>query len=162
RPRHRDLIKPQPNRGGFGVVDAEIVEGLAHIEIGFAGGDDAEARARAVDDDAVEPVGACEGLRRRQFIAVQPVLLVERRVRPAELPCFSGSPLRSTPGPLPYQIANTPSCLAPGNRRICCVPQTAVAASSSLIAGWNLIWLRSRKRRAPHSAWSKPPKGEPR
>ena len=31
------------------------------------------------------------------------------RLVPAKLPCFSASPLRSTPGPLPYQSATTPS-----------------------------------------------------
>ena len=54
---------------------------------------------------------------------------------PAELPCLNTSPLRSTPGPLPYHMAKTPSYLAPGNRLTCWVPQTAVAPSSSLIAG---------------------------
>ncbi|MCY1444865.1 hypothetical protein D9M71_613540 [compost metagenome] len=28
---------------------------------------------------------------------------------PAELPCLNTSPQRSTPGPLPYHMANTPS-----------------------------------------------------
>ncbi len=74
------------------------------------------------------------------------------RAEPAELPCFKASPARSTPGPLPYQIANTPSYLAPGNRPICWLPHTAVAPSSSLIAGWKWMWLRSMKRRAAHSA----------
>src|SRR5438132_3738295 len=54
---------------------------------------------------------------------------------PAELPCFNGSPLRSTPGPLPYHIAKTPSYWAPGNSPSCWLPHTAVAAISSLIAG---------------------------
>ena len=81
---------------------------------------------------------------------------------PAELPCFSASPLRSTPGPLPYQIAKTPAYLAPGNSPICWLPHTEVAASSSLIAGWNWMWFRSTNRRALHNAWSNPPKGEPR
>src|SRR5919107_3649542 len=33
---------------------------------------------------------------------------------PAELACRSASPLRSTPGPLPYQMPKTPSYLAFG------------------------------------------------
>ena len=32
---------------------------------------------------------------------------------PALLPCLSASPERSTPGPLPYHMANTPSYFAP-------------------------------------------------
>jgi hypothetical protein len=40
-------------------------------EIGFAGGDDAEARLRRVDDDAVEPVGAGERHRSGELVAVQ-------------------------------------------------------------------------------------------
>ena len=35
---------------------------------------------------------------------------------PARLPCCSTSPERSTPGPLPYQMANTPSYLLSPNR----------------------------------------------
>ena len=54
---------------------------------------------------------------------------------PAWLPCLSTSSERSTPGPLPYQSANTPSYLAPGNSPTCCEPQTAVAARSSLMPG---------------------------
>src|SRR5205823_14640795 len=57
---------------------------------------------------------------------------------PALLACLKTSPQRSTPGPLPYHIENTPSYLASGNRSACCVPQTAVAARSSLMPGWNL------------------------
>ena len=51
--------------GGLRIADAEFFERLAHVEIGFAGRDDAEARPRRVDDDAVEPVGAGEGERGR-------------------------------------------------------------------------------------------------
>ncbi len=56
---------------------------------------------------------------------------------PAWFACRSTSPLRSTPGPLPYQIEKTPSYLPPGNRFACCVPQIAVAARSSLTPGTN-------------------------
>src|SRR5207253_8919129 len=64
RPRHRDLVEAQPDRLRFRRADAEILERLAHVEIGFAGRDDAEARLWAVDDNPVEPVGAGEGERR--------------------------------------------------------------------------------------------------
>ncbi|CFE03199.1 Uncharacterised protein [Bordetella pertussis] len=56
---------------------------------------------------------------------------------PATLACLKTSPQRSTPGPLPYHMPNTPSYLAPGNRLTCCEPHTAVAARSSLMPGWN-------------------------
>ena len=46
---------------------------------------------------------------------------------PAALPCLNTSPQRSTPGPLPYHMAKTPSYCAPGNRPTCWLPQTAVA-----------------------------------
>ena len=85
RPAHRHLVEPQSDLARFPLADAEIVERLPHIEIGFAGRDDAKPRRRAVDDDAVEPIGAREGDRGRQFVAVQPVFLVERRVGPADV-----------------------------------------------------------------------------
>ena len=80
-----DLVEADADLGGMRLVDAEIVERLAHVEIGFAGGDDAEARLRAVDDDAVEPVGAGKGECRVELVFVQPVFLVERLVGPADV-----------------------------------------------------------------------------
>ncbi len=55
------------------------------------------------------------------------------------------------PGPLPYQMAKTPSLLAPGNNPICWLPHTAQwRPSSSLIAGWNVMWAALEKSpRAP-------------
>ena len=85
RPRHPDLVKAEADLGGVRVVDAQIIERLAHVEIGFAGGDDAEARARAVDDDAVEPIGAAKGECGIEFVFVQPVFLFERLVGPANV-----------------------------------------------------------------------------
>src|SRR6267378_2552360 len=81
---------------------------------------------------------------------------------PAEFACLKTSPQRSTPGPLPYHIANTPSYFASGYRFTCCVPQIEVAARSSLTPGWNLTWCSSRNFVAFQSAWSNPPSGEPR
>jgi hypothetical protein len=54
---------------------------------------------------------------------------------PAAFACLKTSPQRSTPGPLPYHIAKTPSYFAPGNMPTCCVPQIAVAARSSFSPG---------------------------
>ncbi len=81
---------------------------------------------------------------------------------PAAFACLNTSPQRSTPGPLPYHMPKTPSYLAPGNMPTCWVPQMALAARSSLTPGWNFTWCCSRCFCARHSAWSRPPKGEPR
>ncbi len=63
-------------------------------------------------------------------------LVIDPGEEPAMFAWRSASPERSTPGPLPYQMPKTPSYLACwGNSACCCVPQTAVAASSSLTPG---------------------------
>ena len=81
---------------------------------------------------------------------------------PYALPCFNASPARSTPGPLPYQIPNTPSTVRSGSVSTCCDPSIAVAASSSFTAGRNLMLFSSRKDCARQSSWSNAPSGEPR
>ncbi|MNI67211.1 hypothetical protein D3C73_1228300 [compost metagenome] len=84
------------------------------------------------------------------------------REAPAALPWCSASPARSTPGPLPYHMANTPSTLRSARTPACCVPMTAVAAMSSLMPGRNEIWLASSAFFAFHIAMSTPPSGDPR
>ncbi|MNS17612.1 hypothetical protein D3C72_492900 [compost metagenome] len=84
------------------------------------------------------------------------------REAPAALPWCSASPARSTPGPLPYHMANTPSTLRSARTPACCVPMTAVAAMSSLMPGKNEIWLASSAFFAFHIAMSTPPSGDPR
>ena len=81
---------------------------------------------------------------------------------PAALAWRNTSPLRSTPGPLPYQIENTPSYSAFGSRLTCCVPHTEVAARSSLRPGWKRMWCGSRYFFAFQNSWSTLPSGEPR
>src|ERR1700678_2575153 len=54
---------------------------------------------------------------------------------PVKLAWRRASPDRSTPGPLPYQMPNTPSTVAPGKLLRYCAPQIAVAARSSLRPG---------------------------
>ena len=44
RPRAGDLENAQAEIVAFDLVDAELVERLAHVEIGLAGGDDADLR----------------------------------------------------------------------------------------------------------------------
>jgi hypothetical protein len=67
-------------------------------------------------------------------------------VVPAMLACLNTSEHRSTPGPLPYQMPNTPSnLLVPGGAKpSCCVPHSAVAASSSFTPGWNTMFCAFR------------------
>jgi hypothetical protein len=43
-------------------VEAEVFQRLQHVEVALAGGDDAEPRARRVDDDAVDAVGAANAI----------------------------------------------------------------------------------------------------
>ena len=72
------------------LVDAKVVERLAHVEVGLAGGDDAEARRRRIDHGAVEGVGAGEGERGVEPVGVEPPLLVERVVGPADVETAGG------------------------------------------------------------------------
>jgi hypothetical protein len=83
RPDHADLVHADADVGRHLLVDTEVVERLAHVEIGLAGGDDAEARIGAVDDHAVELVGAGEGQRCIELVLLVAVFLVEEIVGPA-------------------------------------------------------------------------------
>ncbi len=75
RPRTADLVEPQPQRVAPDLVDAELVERLAHVEIGLAGGDDPDlGRAAARGDVAVELVGLHEGQHGVALVVVQPRL----------------------------------------------------------------------------------------
>ena len=82
-PGHRNLVKPDADLGGVRLVDAKGVEGLADVEIGLAGGDDAEPRIGAVDDRLVELVGAGEGDRRIALVAGAAVLPAPAAASPA-------------------------------------------------------------------------------
>src|SRR3546814_17895068 len=74
---------------GTRLVDAEVVQGLTHVEIGLAGGDDAEAALAVAEHHAVELVGASEGEGGVALVAVQALLLRQRRVRPADVQSFT-------------------------------------------------------------------------
>ena len=81
----RDLVEPQAEIVGAHLVDAELVERLAHVEIALADRDDADLRiAAARGDDAVEPVGADEGEHGVALVVVQPRLL-PRMVSPSRM-----------------------------------------------------------------------------
>ncbi len=85
RPDHADLVQADADFGRERVVDAEIVEGLAHVEVGLAGGDDAQARIGRVDHDAVQPVGAAIGQRGIQLVVEQARLLHQAIIGPADV-----------------------------------------------------------------------------
>ena len=84
RPGHRDLEQADADLGGLLLVDAEIVERLANVEIALAAGDDAEPRLRAVDDQLVEPVHAAVVQRRVDLVVLHPRFGSEERIGPAD------------------------------------------------------------------------------
>ena len=89
RPAHADLVERDAEPPCRSLVDAEVVERLAHVEVGLAGGHDAEPPPRPVDHGAVEPVRAGIGAGRVELVLQQPLLHLERRVRPADVePAF--------------------------------------------------------------------------
>ena len=85
RPAHADLVEREAEAARRRVVDGEVVERLAHVEIGFSGGDDAEPAPRPVDHGTVEPVRPAVGAGCVELVFEQPFLLIERRVRPADV-----------------------------------------------------------------------------
>ena len=85
RPHHTHLVQAYPDLGGERVVDAKVVEGLSHIEIALAAGDDPETRGRGVDDDAVQSVRARIGKRGVELVVQQALFLHQRRIGPADV-----------------------------------------------------------------------------
>ncbi len=94
RPDHADLVEPDTDLGRKGIVNAKIIEGLAHIEVGFAGGDDAEscrfAASGRVNHDLVQPIGAAIGLRGIELVIQQAGLLQQAIIRPADIEAVRG------------------------------------------------------------------------
>ena len=85
RPHHGDLVDGEPQALGLGVVDAELVERLAHVEVGLADGDDAEARVGPAHHQPVELVGAPVGQRRGMLDRERAPLLAEPIVGPTDM-----------------------------------------------------------------------------
>ena len=81
---------------------------------------------------------------------------------PAKLAWRNTSPVRSTPGPLPYHMPNTPSYLPSPRNSACCVPQIAVAARSSFRPALEQDVVLVERALARMNCWSSPPSGEPR
>ena len=72
------------------LVQPQVVERLAHVQIGLARGHDAEMRARRVQHHPIQLVGAHIGQRRIPFVVQQPRLLGQRRIRPADVQAARG------------------------------------------------------------------------
>ncbi len=88
RPHQAHLVDREPEALGFGLVEAELVERLAHVEIGFADGDDAEARIGPAEHQPVELVGAPVGQRRWMLQGDDALLLAQPLVGPADVHAF--------------------------------------------------------------------------
>ncbi len=80
----RDLVDADAHRRAFVLVEAEVVERLANVEIALARGDDPEARPGGVDDDAVQVVDAAVMQRGVDLVVLHPRFGREERVRPAD------------------------------------------------------------------------------
>ncbi len=85
RPDHAHLVEPDADLPGQRLVDAQVIERLAHVGVGLARGDDAQPRVRRIDDDAIEPVGAAVGEGGVELEVQQPVFLHQRRIGPADV-----------------------------------------------------------------------------
>ena len=85
RPDHRHLVQADAHAAAGGIVQAQIEQGLARVVVALAAGHQAEAVVRAFDDVVVQPVGAHIGQRRVPLGVKQPRLLVQSRVRPADV-----------------------------------------------------------------------------
>src|SRR5690606_5373104 len=77
RPHHADLEQADTQLRGSNLVDAEIVQRLADVEIALACRYDADlGTASAGQDDAVDSVGAGECGRGEPLVPVQPHFLL--------------------------------------------------------------------------------------
>ena len=86
RPGAAHLEEPDAELVAFDLVDAELVERLADVEIALAGGDDADLRiAAARGDGAVELVGAHEGEHGVALVIVQARFLRQDRIVEADI-----------------------------------------------------------------------------
>src|SRR5205085_3481635 len=84
RPRHADLAQANADLGGVLLVDPQILERLQHVEIALARSDDAQARIRRIDRDAVEAISSAICERRIDLVVLEAKLLLHRRVGPTD------------------------------------------------------------------------------
>ena len=86
RPRASDLVKPDAELVAFDLVNAELVECLADVEIALAGGDNADLRiAAARGNGVVDLVGAQKCQHGVALVIVQPRFLGEDRIVEADV-----------------------------------------------------------------------------
>ena len=85
RPAHADLEHAQTNLGAQRLVQTEVIQGLAHVEVGLAGGDDAQTRVGRIELDLVEVVGQGEGARGVDLVDVEALFLGQGRIGPADV-----------------------------------------------------------------------------
>ncbi len=84
RPGHADLVDADAQRRALALVEAEVLQRLAHVEVALAAGDDAEARVRGVDDHPVQAVHPAVVQCRVHLVVLHPRLGGEERVGPAD------------------------------------------------------------------------------
>src|SRR5205085_3047005 len=78
RPRAADLVDPDAPLVALDLVEVELIERLAHVEVALAGRDDADLGVAAAGGDVtVDLVGVHEGQHRAALDIVQPRLLAE-------------------------------------------------------------------------------------
>ncbi len=85
RPHHRHLVHANAELAAGIVVQPQVMQGLTQVVVGLAAGDDAVAVVRAFDDVVVEPVGTHIGQRGVPLVVHQPLFLLQRHVRPADV-----------------------------------------------------------------------------
>ncbi len=90
RPAHADLEHAQADRGAQRFVETEIIQRLTHVEVGLAGGDDAQTRVRRIEHHLVEVVGPSKGARGVDLVQVETFFLRQWRVRPADVHAIFG------------------------------------------------------------------------
>ena len=90
RPAHADLQYTQADLGAQLLIQAEVFQGLAHVQIGLAGGDDAQARIGRIEQHLVEVVGAGESAGRIDLVGVQALFLNQGWIRPADVNAVLG------------------------------------------------------------------------
>ena len=84
-PHHAHLVQADAQALAAAVIQTKITQGLARIAKGLATGHEAQAVAGSFDHVVVEAVGADVGQRRVPLVVVQPRLLRQRGVRPANV-----------------------------------------------------------------------------
>ncbi|MNL01995.1 hypothetical protein D3C87_1224830 [compost metagenome] len=85
RPHAAHLVEADAQPRAGLVIEAEVGQRLAGVEVGLAGGHDAETRVRRVDLDPVELVGAHIGQAGVPLVVKQARFLIQRRVGPADV-----------------------------------------------------------------------------